>query len=76
MQPLGYLEEKLYNITEENYGREFRKYFEKMWYRFLDDCLIIMKGTLQDLNKLHHLLNSLHPCLKFTMEYNKTHLPF
>ena len=73
---LGYLEEKLYNIIEENYGRAFRKYFEKMWCRFLDDCFIIMKGNLQDLNKLHHLLNSLHPCLKFTMEYNKTQLQF
>ena len=40
--------------------------------RFLDNCFIIMKENLQDLNKLHHLLNSLHPCLKFTMEYNKT----
>ena len=47
-----------------------------MWCRYLDDCFIIMKGNLQDLNKLHHTLNSLHPCLKFTMEHDNTNLPF
>ena len=35
-----------------------------------------MKGNLQDLNKLHHTQNSLHPCLKFTMEHDNTNLPF
>ena len=47
-----------------------------MWCRYLDDCFIIMKGNLQDLNKLHHTLNSLHPCLKFRMEHDNTNLPF
>ena len=57
---LGYLEEKLYNIIEDTFDKEFREYFEKMWCRYLDDCFIIMKGNLQDLTKLHHTLNSLH----------------
>ena len=35
-----------------------------------------MKGNLQDLNKLHHTLNSLHPFFKFTMEHHNTNLPF
>ena len=35
-----------------------------------------MKGNLQNLKKLHHTLNSLHPCLKFTMGHDNTYLPF
>ena len=73
---LGYLEEKLYNIIEDTFDKEFREYFEKMWCRYLDDCFIIMKGNLQDLTKLHHTLNSLLPCLKVTMEHDNTNLPF
>ena len=67
---LGYLEDKLYDTIEEHYDSEFRQYFEKMLCRFLDDCFIIMNEDIEDLRKLHHILNSLHPCLKFTLEYS------
>ena len=73
---LGFLEENMYDATEENFSREFREYFEKGWCRFLDDCFIIMNGNIQELNKLHVILISLQQCIKFTMEYNRKHLPF
>ena len=73
---LGYLEEKLYDTIEEHYDSEFRQSFERMWCRFLDDCFIIMNEDIEDLKKLQHILNSLHPCLKFTLEYSQTNLPF
>ena len=47
-----------------------------MWCRFLDDCFIIMNGDFADLNKTTSHLNSLHPCLKFTVEYSQTNSPF
>ena len=72
---LGYLEEKLYDTIEEHHDSEFRQYFERMWCRFLDDCFIIMNEDIEDPKKLHHILNSLHPCLKFTLEYSQTNLP-
>ena len=34
---LGFLEEKLYGIIDENLSREFTEYFEQVWCRFLDD---------------------------------------
>ena len=70
--PIG----KPYDTIEEHYGIEFRQYFERMWCRFLDDCFIIMNEDIENLKKLQHILNSLHPCLKFTLEYSQTNLPF
>ena len=43
---LGFLEENLYDVIEENFSREFREYFEIGWCRYLDDCFIIMNGNL------------------------------
>ena len=64
---LGYLEEKLYDTIEEHFDSEVIQYFERIWCRFLDDCFIIMNEDIEDLKELHHILNSLHPCLKFTL---------
>ena len=37
---LGFLEEKLYQQSEVTHGKEYRKYLEDHWNRFLDDCCI------------------------------------
>ena len=36
---------------------------------------IILKGNLQELNKLYLVLNSLHLCIKFTIYYKINKIP-
>lgn len=73
---IGYLEEKLYLQVGEKFGENFRKYFEKHWNRFLDDCFIPWNRSLDDLHIFQRMLNNLHKDIKFTIEYSYTELPF
>ena len=52
------------------------EYFMKSWNRFLDDYFVPWARSLNDLNRLHYILNSLHPSIIFTIEYSQKELPF
>ena len=73
---LGYLEEKLYANLEKEFGCQFKQYIIDNFKRFLDDCFILFTHSDDDLKKLHKCLNKLHPSIKYTMEQNKSQLPF
>ena len=67
---IAYLEIKLYEKVKTEFGQEFSDYFKIYWKRFLDDCFIPWTRSETELNKLHVMLNSLHPDIKFTKEYS------
>ena len=72
---LGYLEEKLYANLEKEFDCQFKQYIIDNFKRFLVDCFILFTH-LDDLKKLHKCLNELHPSIKYTMEQNRSQLPF
>ena len=73
---LAYLEEKMYEQSEEYFDSDFRKYIETNFKRFLDDGFLIFTQTKEQLMKFFHVLNSLHPSIKFTLDKSRTRLPF
>lgn len=73
---LGYLEEIMYEQAEKETGKEFRKYLEDIWKRFLDDCFIVWKTMYGPISKLTDMLNSLHRKIHFTVEIGNEALPF
>lgn len=73
---LGFLEEKLYKQTREIFSSQFSTDLETEWKRYLDDCFMFWKHSIEDLHKFFNLINKLHPDITFTMETNKNALPF
>lgn len=65
---MGYLETKLYEQTKQQYGLEFSKYIEENWKRFLDDCEMLWKSNLGQIDDFLNILNSLDNKLRFTCE--------
>ena len=47
-----------------------------MWLRYLDESFCIWIQGYQNLNELFHYINSLHPTIKFTMDYSITEINF
>ena len=70
------LEEKLYNKLEQEFDLDFKQYVQENFKRFLDDCFILFTRSKYDLEKLHQILNDLHPSIMYTMDINKSCLPF
>ena len=73
---LGFLEEKLFTETEQQFGENFGQYIRFNWKRYLDDCFIFWTKSLSELHEFHDLLNNLHTSIKFTVDINETELPF
>ena len=48
----------------------------KTWLRFIDDIFVIWSHGIQALILLMDMLNSHHPTIKFTYEYNRHEIPF
>ena len=72
---LGYLEQKLLmDLTKED--EYYTEYIKQNWKRFLDDCFILWLKTKNELCTFHQKINSLHPDIKFTMEFDEKVLPF
>ena len=74
--PMAYHEIQLYFIIINTYSLVVSKLFEENWFRFLDDCEILLNTKLIKLNDLLTILNQLDPNLQFTMERNTTNLPY
>ena len=47
-----------------------------MWLRYLDEIFCIWTQGSQNLNELFNCINSLHPTIKFTMDYSATEINF
>ena len=73
---MAYLELKLHQETEKEYGTENKNYILKNWKRFPDDCFIHWNLKIASLDHSHNLLNSLHPRIKFTKEWSEKEINF
>ena len=73
---LGYIEEKLFQEISNKYGEEFGNTFSNSWKRFLDDIFTIWPKSKTALMELEDTLNSLHPDLKFILQYSYTEISF
>ena len=47
-----------------------------MWLQYLDESFSIWIQSSQNLNELFNCINSLHPTIKFTMDYSTTEINF
>ena len=47
-----------------------------MWLRYLDEIFCIWTQSSQNLNELFNCINSLHPTIKFAMDYSTTEINF
>ena len=72
---MGYLEEKMYEKAGA-IDPNLKSYLEKNWQRFIDDCFMIWKQALGNIEQLNGLLEDLDPHIKFTMESSKVSVPF
>ena len=52
------------------------KNFENSWYRYLDDCQVLLKVNLIKPEHLLSILNQINNNIQFTMEKSQTRLPF
>ena len=60
---MGEFEEKhIYNLIKEK---------TKKYLRFIDDIFLVWTASEQELLNFHTTINSVHPSIKFTMEYSK-----
>ena len=73
---LGFIETQLYERFKEKYGQDEKENFVKLFKRFLDDCFLPWQKTEAEVEELHKMLNSLHPKIQFTMEYDNKKLSF
>ena len=73
---MGFLEEKLYKTISEQFGPEFSNNFRDSWKRYLDDCFVMWTKSKEELDQLHQILNNLNGHINFTIEFNKTVIPF
>ena len=73
---LGYLEQKLYSSVQQNMSVQTADYIRSNWQRFLDDCFIIWKRQLGDLQIFCQLVNELHEDLEFIKNESMSNLPF
>lgn len=51
-------------------------HYINMWKRYIDDIFIIWTGSNEDLQIFMDKINSIHPTIKFTHEYDDNELTF
>ena len=73
---MGFLETKLYQLTEELISPNCAQYIKVNLLRFLDDCFIIWDNNLADINRFITILNSLHQDIHFTTNISKHQVNF
>ena len=64
---IGYHKIKVCSIIRQSYALA-SKYFENSWFRFLDDCQILLKVNLIKPDQLLSILNQINNNIQFTME--------
>ena len=73
---MGYLEANLYRKYEETFGKIEAEEFINIFKRFLNDCFLFWKRSIEDLHKFHNIINNLHEKIEFTMEKHESKIPF
>ena len=73
---LGFLEKYLYQDVNTNFPNIDENIFINSWKRYIDDCIILWDPNWGDINKLHTILQNIHPNIKFTMECSDKEIPF
>ena len=71
---MGYHKVKVYSITSQSYTL-VSKYFQNFWFRYLDNCQILLKVNLMKPKHLVSILNQINNIIEFTMEKSQTRLP-
>ena len=71
-----FLESKLYDKCQENFGIEARTKFQNEWMRYLDDCFIYWDTRLGPIRELHNILNKLRENIKCTVETRYKRMTF
>ena len=65
---IAYHEIQVYFAIENTYTLVASKYFKDNWFRFLDDCEILLNTNLIKPHDLLTILNQNNANLQFTME--------
>ena len=73
---MGYLEKFLYTKYEETFGKNEVEDFIEIFKRFLDDCFLFWKRSIEDLRKFYKIRNNLHEKINFTIEKDESRIPF
>ena len=68
---MGYYENKVYSINRQSYSLA-SKHFENSWFRYLDDCQVLLIKPDYLLLLLYQINNN----IQFTIEKSQTRLPF
>ena len=58
---MAYHEFQVYFIIKNTYNLVVSKFFEENWFRFLDDCEILLNTKLIKHNDLRTVLNQVNP---------------
>ena len=67
------------NLFMDDFERKYiytHQQCPRIWFRFIDDIWGIFSGTEAQLKQFHEYANSIHPTIKFTMEYSKEKVAF
>ena len=73
---IGYLEEKLYNTLENQYGTAYSNYIRNVLKRFIDDCFVLWKRMYGDIMVLFNTMNSMNSQIQYTIEIQQREIPF
>ena len=72
---MGYHEMKVYSVIYQSHASA-SEHFESSWYRFSDNCQILLKFNLIKPDHLLSLLNQINNNIQLTVEKGQTRLPF
>ena len=72
---MEYHEIKVYSIISQSSALA-SKHFENSWFKYLDDCQILLKVNLIKPEHLLSILNQINDNIQFIMEKSQTRLPF
>ena len=72
---MKYHEIKVYSIISQSYALP-SKHFQNSWFRYLDDCQVLLKVNLIKQAYILSILNQINNIIQFTMEKSQTGLPF
>ena len=73
---MAYHESQVYFMIKNTSNLALSKFFDENWFRFLDDCKILLNTKLVKRNDLLTVLSQVNPNLQFTMDISSASLPF
>ena len=73
---MAYQKLQVYFIIKNTYHLVVSKLFEENWFRFLNNCEMLLNTNLIKPNNLQTILYQINPNLQFTMGRSTTNLLF